>query len=63
MSRQRLEAPEGQHILEVLVAQVRAPAAPEVHQVGTPFNAVHIRTVLQAAHEGQPGGTVICRME
>ena len=40
------------------VTQIVAPAAPEVHHVDAPSNAVHVRAVLQAALEGEPEQTV-----
>lgn len=43
---QRLEPEKDQSFLEVFIAQVTAPAAPEVHQIDTPFYIVHISTVL-----------------
>ena len=43
---QRLEPEKNQWFLDVFIAQVMAPATPEVHQVDTPFYVVHISAVL-----------------
>ena len=43
---QRLEPEKNQWFLDVFIAQVVAPATPEVHQVDTPLYVVHIGAVL-----------------
>lgn len=43
---QRLEPQKDQQLLEVFIAKVIAPTAPEVHQIDTPFYVVYTGTVL-----------------